>query len=144
MELKTFANIDLSTPDARKEVMNYLDELHRNFNICENTPDEIVNCAVGMLKALDSLNKKLLILHDGYYFYADRTARMKNVENIYKSYNKFHDKEREYLSRVRQFGGGADEIIPEIRKIARELRDCISWYHFFSVKVVDYTVLLVI
>ena len=67
MKLKNFANIDLSTREAHNEVAGYLANLQCDFNICENTPEDIVNCAYSMLKALRSLNDKLLVFYSDFY-----------------------------------------------------------------------------
>ena len=146
MKLKTFANIDLSTPEARKEIIDYLTKLQVDFNICENTPEEIIKCARGMLSTLTKLADKYRALIYRYYpdDREDKEYLLEEAMNQYKSVSHFTNEVFEFFSRVATFGGGADEFIPEIRKMAPRLRDVIAGYNLFNVKVVDYAVLLVI
>lgn len=146
MKLKTFANIDLSTPKARKEIIDYLTDLQVDFNICENTPEEIIKCARGMLSDLTKLADSYSKLIYRYYpdDREDKKYLLESAENQSKSIFHFTNKVFDDFSRIATFGGGADEFIPEIRKMAPRLRDVIAGYKLFNVKVVDYAVLLVI
>lgn len=146
MKLKTFANIDLSTPDARKEIIDYLTKLQCDHNICENTPDEIIACANGMLSVLLGLADKYRYLIYRYYpdDKEDKAYLLECATNQYNSVMPFYTKEFEDFSRIARFGGGADFFIPDISKIAPRLRDVIAGYKLFNVKVVEYAVLLVI
>lgn len=146
MKLKTFANIDLSTPEARKEIIKYLTDLQCDHNICENTPDEIIACANGMLSVLISLADKYRYLIYNYYpdNRKDKGYLLDAAINQHKSVAVFYTKELEDFSRITKFGSGADFFIPEISKIAPRLRDVIAGFTLFNVKVVDYAVLLVI
>lgn len=146
MKLKPFDNIDLSTPEKNKEFFHYLEDLSCDHNICENTPDEIITCADSMLKVIGALMVKYLVLCDKYYSdsKANKRALIKHAEDTYWATTRYLFDKREYISKAINFGGGADAVIPEIRNLARKLEEFVAAYHIFSVKVVDYAVLLVI
>lgn len=143
MKLKTFANIDLSTREARNEVTAYLSSLQCDFNICENTPEEIVNCEYSMLKALRALNNQLLFSYIDFYTEEDRLTRIEFIGREQKCFEVFLRSAYMHLNKIQQFGVGADEFIPAIRKTARQLRIMVANYAVFSIKVADYKVSLI-
>lgn len=141
MKLKSFANIDLSTPEARKEIIKYLTDLQVDFNIYENTPDEIIEGVNSMLSILWCLAYSFPSLLARYYGKKDDPEENVRLA-LYnrESYLRFFEVEREQLNSLSVLGNG---IITEIRKIAKKLCEYIEYYAPFPVKVTKYNILLI-
>lgn len=144
MKLKNFANIDLSTPEARKEIIDYLTKLRVDINISESTPEEIIACADSMLSILWCLAYSFPSLFARYYDKKDEPEeRVMLALFDRQSYLSFVSEEHAQLHKIIQFSDEVYDVIPEIRKIAKKLCEYIEYYAPFRVKVTKYNVLIV-